>query len=89
VVGDFELAVEMRQVLVDGTRRTIGQGGSFRMEFKEKLLTADRAFRLKNIPFREPGFYEFHMLAKVGEGLYQALEGQTAELLVLDRRVTV
>lgn len=89
VVGDFELAVEMRQVLVDGTRRTIGRGGSIPMEFKEKLLTADNAFRMKNIPFPEPGLYEFCVTVKVGEGSYRVLEGEVAELLVLDRRTTL
>jgi hypothetical protein len=66
VVGNFELAVEMRQVRLDGTRRTIGRGSSIPLEFKEKLSTAGSAFRMKNVPLPGPGLYEYRVTAKGG-----------------------
>lgn len=86
-VGDFDLAVEMRQVQDDDTRRTVAWSKATRMGFPsgQQLLAFDMAFHMKRVPFRGPGLYEFCVTVDAEEG-HQVLAGQTAELRVLDRR---
>jgi hypothetical protein len=89
-VGRFDLRVEMLQVRDDNTRRAVGSGDPVSMEFPggSQLLAFDTAFHMKMVPFREAGLYEFRVVVEVDEGRFQALEGQTALLRVLDWRAT-
>jgi hypothetical protein len=82
-VGAFDVAVEMRQVQDDGTRRSVGWSPTVEMDFPggSQLLAFDMALRLRRVPFREPGLYEFCVTADSA-----VLAGQAAEVRVLDRR---
>lgn len=79
-VGRFDLMLEMRQLMDDGTRRTVGSSKSTTLEFSagNQLLAADDVFHWKKVPFREAGLYEFCVTT---EG--QELQGTTFELRVL------
>ena len=80
-VGEFDLAVEMRRVLAEDKRLTIGRSQPERIEFGggNRLLVFDTVFHMINVPFDEPGLYEFCVMAN-----YVELQGPTAVLRVLD-----
>lgn len=80
-LGSFDVRVEMRQLMDNGGRRTIGVGASTRVEFPahRRLFASDVVFEIKRVPFREAGLYEFYLASDVGE----QLEGQTAVIRVL------
>lgn len=80
-LGSFGVRVEMRQLMDDGGRRTIGTSGPTRMEFRadRRLFALATAFELKSVPFREAGLYEFYLIADEGD----QMEGQTAVIRVL------
>ena len=79
-LGSFDVRVELRQLMDNGGRRTIGAGPSTRMEFRadRRLYTLTTAFEFKMVPFREAGLYEFYLM--VGDGEF--LEGETAVIRV-------
>ena len=80
-LGAFDVRVELRQLMDNGGRRTIGSGPSTRMEFRaeRRLYALATAFELKMVPFREAGLYEFYLTAGDGE----FLEGPTAVIRVI------
>jgi hypothetical protein len=86
-VGEFDLQVEVVQVRDDDTRRFSGSGGRTRMTFPggHQILAFDTAFRMTGVPFREPGFYEFRVVAEVEPDVFRPLAGATAVLRLLDR----
>ena len=86
-LGAFDLAVELLRIADDGSRKSIGTSAATRIEFPtgERLLARDSAFRLKRVPFRQAGLFEFRAVAAT-EGGSEILTGQSAELRVLDRR---
>lgn len=49
-----------------------------------QLAVIDTVFRLTQVPFDEPGLYQFRVMAN-----YAELKGQIAEIRVLDRRERV
>lgn len=81
-VGLFHLSVEMRQVY-DGNRadRPVGRSEVLALVFPgaNQLNVYDVEFRMTNVPFDEPGLYEFRLMS--GD---DGLQGQTAILRVLD-----
>jgi hypothetical protein len=83
-VGQFDLQVEMRHAMADGSRRTVGWSSTVAADFPggNQILVYGAVFHLKKVPFREPGLYEFRITASG-----QELPGMIAELRVLDRRV--
>lgn len=88
-VGQFELAVEMRQRVHDQSLRVVGWSSVTRLEFpaSPRLLMIDTAFALRHVPFREPGVYEIRVLADGDEpGSWMPLTGTTYELQILDSR---
>ena len=82
-IGDFQLAVEVRQVRDNGTERKVGRSEAGQIEFigGNQLAVIDTVFQLTQVPFDEPGLYQFHVMAN-----YAQLKGQIAEIRVLDRR---
>lgn len=48
------------------------------------MAVIDTVFRLTQVPFDEPGLYQFRVMAN-----YAELKGQIAEIRVLDRRERV
>lgn len=88
-LGQFELAVEMRQRVHDQSLRVVGWSSITRLEFPgaPRLLMIDTAFGLKHVPFREPGVHEIRILADGDEpGNWVPLAGTTYELQILDSR---
>jgi hypothetical protein len=89
-VGEFDLAIEMRYLQPDETRKVIGHGKPTRMDFRagRQLQVFDMGFRLTKVPFKEPGMYEFAVVTVSPELPSQTvpLEGQTALFRVLDSR---
>jgi hypothetical protein len=87
-IGAFDLAIELLRIRDDGSRRSIGTSATTRIEFRggEQLLTRDSAFRLKKVPFREAGLFEFRATVAAESGS-SVLPGQVAEVRVIDRRV--
>lgn len=85
-VGTFDLLVEMRHVLDDGQRRTVGYSRAVRIDFPggNQILIVDTAFHLEKAPFREPGLFEFVVTCD-GE----VLSGMAAEVRMLDRRAVI
>jgi hypothetical protein len=79
-LGSFDVRVEMRQLMDNGGRRTIGAGTSTRMVFHadRRLFALATAFEIVRVPFRESGLYEFFLTVDEGE----QLEGQTAVIRV-------
>jgi hypothetical protein len=80
-VGTFQVAVEMRQRLDDGTERVVGRTTPVTIPFPGggQLGVIDAAFCLTDVPIDEPGLYEFRVLADDDE-----LEGHTPTLRMLD-----
>jgi hypothetical protein len=80
-VGTFRLLVEMRQRHDDGTERVVGRSDWTTLTFPGggQLGVYDAVFRMTEVPFDEPGLYEFRVLAD-GEDL----EGHTPTLRILD-----
>lgn len=81
-IGEFELVVEIRQLLDSGGQRFVGNSNAETIDFpsSERLLIRDTAFHLTKVPFRESGLYEFRALA---DGL--ELVGMRSVIRVLDR----
>lgn len=82
-VGDFQLVVEVRHLRDDGSQRRVGRSDPVKIEFAggNQLAVVDTVFRLTQVPFEEPGLYQFLIMAN-----YAELKGQVAEIRVLDRR---
>jgi hypothetical protein len=80
-VGTFRLSVEMRQRYDDGSERAGGRSDIMTVTFLggTQLGVFDRAFRMRMVPFDEPGLYEFRVLADDEE-----LAGHTPTLRVLN-----
>ncbi len=77
-LGQFELAVEMRQRVHDQSLRVVGWSSVTRLEFPSTP---------RLLPFREPGVYEIRILADSDEpGSWVPLAGSTYELQLLDSR---
>jgi hypothetical protein len=92
VIGEFELAVEMRHLVDNQSPRVVGWSPVARIVFPAggRLLAIDTAFALRGVPFREPGVYEIRALADGDDpGSWAPLAGTTFELRVLDRRTVV
>ena len=86
-VGTFELAIQVRHVRDDGSRRTVGSGGVTRLTLPggNALVVYDMVFHLRRLPFRGPGLYEFALIADAGEGgAWEPLAGATAVVRVFD-----
>lgn len=86
-VGEFRLSVELRQLRDDRTRRTVGwsEATPYNLPGGAQIFSTDAVFRLKNLPFREAGLYEFYVTAedeRAGDRI--ELPGQTAVIRVLD-----
>ncbi len=88
-VATFDLALELRHVQMDDTRRVIGRGKPTRVTFPSgrQLYIFDAAF-LTRVPIREQGMYEFAVVTTAEEEPGQVVElpGQTALFRVLDSR---
>ncbi len=82
-VGPFQLAVEVRHLRDNGSHRTVGRSEPVEIEFGggNQLAVIDTVFHLTQVPFDEPGLYRFVIMAN-----YAELQGQVAEIRVLDRR---
>ena len=82
-VGVFPLAVEVRHLRDDGTQHKVGRSEPVEIEFVggNQLAVIDTVFHLTQVPFDEPGIYQFLIMAN-----YAELKGQVAEVRVLDRR---
>jgi hypothetical protein len=80
-VGTFDLHIEMRFLPENGPPDVIGRSIPTRLEFPggQQLLLFDTAFDMRNMPFDEPGDYEFAVMAN-----YVRLPGLTSKLRVLD-----
>ena len=80
-VGTFDLHVQMRFLPEGRAPEVIGRSTPTRLDFPggAQLLLFDTAFDMRNMPFDEPGDYEFAVLAN-----YAPLPGQTAPLRVFD-----
>lgn len=94
-LGLWELGVEARQKRDDGTYRFIGIGAMTPLVFEPgpRLPVKAIAFKFLKLPFREEGLYEFRVVAQTSEHFttptYEALNGPTSELRVLDHRRTL
>lgn len=85
-VGTFRLSVEVRQVYDEGIPpRPVGRSETRHLTFPgaNQLNVYDVPFRVTDVPFEGPGFYEFRVLADD-----QELQGQTALMRVFDPRTT-
>jgi hypothetical protein len=80
-VGEFQLAVEIRQLRDDGSVKTIQRSAPVEADFAggNQLTVVDLGIRMTNVPFDEPGLYQFRVMAN-----YAELSGQLAEIRVLD-----
>lgn len=75
-VGTFRLSVDLRQVYDDGTPpRPVGWSELRHLTFPgaNQLDVYDVPFQMRDVPFDQPGLYEFRVLADDAE-----LEGHTA-----------
>ena len=81
-VGTFQLSIEMRQRLDDGTERPVGESSWTTLAFPGggQLGVHDAIFRMTDVPFDEPGLYEFRVLADGEE-----LDGPVSVLRVFDQ----
>ena len=83
-IGVFPLSVEVRQVY-DGNEedRVVHQSEPLTLTFPTaaRLEIYHLVFQLKNVPFDEPGIYEFRLLSDAEE-----FESPVATLRVLDQR---
>ena len=82
-VGESDLHVKMLLVQADDSRKAIHRGEPRRLEFPagQQLQVFDTVFHMTNVPFDKPGVYEFQVWAN-----YVELQGQTAQIRVLDAR---
>ena len=86
-LGIVDLAIEVLEVREDGTRRQVGISGAVRkLEFdlSNQLVPLVTAFRLKKVPFRSEGTYEFRLVAAQESGQWIALNGPTAQVRLLE-----
>ena len=89
--GTAELCIEAAQLMEGttggGTRRHVGIGPSRHVDLttEHPLVAVQLSFRLKQVPFRAEGQYEFRIVAATDDG-YQALSGQTAIIRAVDTR---
>jgi hypothetical protein len=75
-VGTFRLSVDLRQVYDDGTPPgAVGRSEVRHLTFPgaNQLNVYDVPFRMTNVPFDEPGLYEFRVLSDDDQ-----LEGHTS-----------
>lgn len=84
-VGSVALYVELRQLMDDGTERSVGYSEVNRLELlgESRWLTIDTAFLMKRLPFRSAGRYEFRVVAEGDEG-FRVLAGHATVIRVLD-----
>jgi hypothetical protein len=82
-VGQLQLAVEVRHLRDDGSERKVGRSEAVEIDFVggQQLAVIDTVFHMTQVPFDEPGLYQFRVMAN-----YAELRGQVAEIRVLDRR---
>lgn len=85
-VGAFELSVEIRRRLDDGGELVVGRssGSSAFYPGGSQLLVSDFVTQLAEVPFDQPGLYEFRVMANHAE-----LPGEVATIRVLDTRATL
>jgi hypothetical protein len=85
-VGSFHLWIELRQRYDDGTERSVGVSEWLALEFPggTQLGVHDALFRMTNVPFDEPGLYEFRLVADGEE-----LSGHVPTLRILDWKTTL
>lgn len=82
-IGVAPLAVEMRHLRDDGSERSVGRSEVTHVEFVggNALAIRETIFRMRHVPFEEPGIYQFRVVAN-----YADLNGHIAEVRVLDWR---
>jgi hypothetical protein len=84
-VGTFKVSVEMRRRFDDGTVQAVGDSPLITLSFPGggQLGVQDAIFRMTNVPFDDPGLYEFILMADGEE-----LDCQVPVLRVFDQRAT-